>query len=154
MSESLDIGGMVEDALKGDMTIWVEFIDGFEVEIRFVGREKFQKLYEKCVKFDWNPKTHKREDIPDREKFLKLWAEKAVKNWKGLTLGKLANLIPINLDEGVDTKLEVPATVENRVTLLKHNAEFDDFVISIANNYQTFKESLNEIKEDVANLKQ
>lgn len=150
---TVNIGGMVEETLKSDMAVWVEFTEGFKVQIRFVGREKFQKMYEKCVKFDWNPKSHRREEIPDREKFLRAWAEKSIKSWEGLTLGKLAQFIPIKIGKDDNPKSVVPPSPENKLILLKHNAEFDDFVLSFANSYSTFQEAIEEVEAEAENLK-
>jgi len=149
-----DVKSMVEKALESGMTVWVEFTDGFEIEVKFVGREAFQSLYNKCTRFQFNPKTHKREDVPDRDKFYRLWGEKTIKDWRGLTLGKLAKLVPIKPGKEEDLKQDIPCEPENKQTLLKHNGEFDDLILAVASNYEVFQDNVKEMEGELKNLKQ
>jgi len=152
----VDIQALVNKALEKGMTVWAEFdvVEGFEVEVAFVGREEMQKLYNKCTKRQYSRQTRRVEDVTNRDKLLKLWADRAIKSWKGLTLKKLQRLLPIELSSDIDPNSAVECTLENKVALLKHNAEFDDFVLAIATDSEVFMEHRKEAKQQVENLEQ
>jgi len=153
----IDVQTMVETTLQKGRTVWAEFdaVEGFEVEIAFVGREEMTKMFDKCTRLEWNHKTHQREPETDRPKLMKLWSERVLKNWRGLKLKDLVKVVPIEGPKKDDNpEAVVEATPENKAALLTHNAEFDNFVLRIAQNSEVFNEHLQSAKKEVANLKQ
>ncbi len=150
----IDLQKRVEETLEKGMSVVVEFpeVPGFEVEIVFVGRDELTKLYEQCTKKKYSHQSHKLEDEVDRTKLMKLWSERAIKSWKGLTLRKVTKLIPIELSDDDNPDMEIECVEANKLALLKHNADFDQFVLDIATNSDVFMEYKRQIKKEVENL--
>lgn len=150
----IDLQKRVEETLEKGMSVWVEFpgVEGFEIEVVFVGRDELAKIYEACTKKKYSPKTHKFEDIVDSDKLRKMWSEAAIKNWRGLTLGKVTKLIPIELRPEEDANANVECVELNKVALLKHSADFDNFILDVATNPEVFMEFKRQIKKETENL--
>jgi len=83
---------------------------------------------------------------------MRFWAGKAIKNWRGLTLSKVVKLLPIELSKDDNPELEIECVESNKLALLKHNADFDQFVLDVATNSDVFMEYKNQIKREVENL--
>jgi len=150
----VDIQSLVNETLAKGMSVWAVYEDvpGFEIEVAWVGRDEMQKIYAKCTRRRWNRQARRMEDVPDREKLVALWAERAIKDWRGLTLGGLVKLVPIELKAEDDSKAVIECTPENKAALLKHNADFDDFVLAIATDSEVFMEHRKDAKQQTANL--
>ena len=76
----------------------------------------------------------------------------AIKNWKGLTLKGLQKLLPIELAKDDKPGENVECEEQNKIALLKHNLSFDDWVLGVATDPETFMDLRKESKEQVENL--
>jgi hypothetical protein len=155
----VDLLKRVEQTLQNGMTQVVNYtgqafdIVGFEIEVSFIGRDEVGKLYEKFTKKKYSKKTKKLEDVTDRDGLLESWADRVIKNWSGLTLGKVSRLIPIKLTADDDPESVVVCNHDNRIALLKHNADFETFVIDVATDPEPFTEMKKQADKEAENLR-
>ena len=103
----------LKSLLVDSKTTWAEFpgLDGFEVELANLSRKELVNLRKKCTSNKFNRKTRAFEEILDDEKFVKEFAGATVKNWKGLKLSYLEDLILVDL-KGQDLNKEMEYTFE------------------------------------------
>jgi len=150
----MDILKRVEETLERGMSASVEFPDvpGFVVDVAFVGRDEMLKIYGKYTKTKYSRKLKHDEQITRKEPLLREWADRAIKSWVGLTLGGLSTLIPLDLKPGEDPKAVVDPSTDVKVALLKHNADFDRFVMNLATDLTAFEAERKDIKDEVENL--
>ena len=126
----------------------VEFpdIDGFVVDLCYLGRERMVKLRNQSLEYKFNKRTRQREEEVNSEKFLELYSEAVIKGWSGLTIRGLASLIPIDM-AGMTPSEEVPYTAEDALLLLKNSTIFDQFVTDTLNNFDVFERDTREENE-------
>lgn len=122
-------------------TAWVNFpgLSGFEVEVANLSRKELLNLRKTCTYQKFNRKSHTTEDKLDDEKFVKEFTKATVRNWKGLTLDNLQNLILINT-EGKDMDEELPFTSENAEILVNSSSEFDQWLNEVAFDISNFRD--------------
>ncbi len=118
----------------------VEFpdIDGFVVDLCYIGRERMVKIRNQSLEYRFNKRTRQREEEVNNEKFLEAYAEAVIKNWSGLTIRGLSNLIPVDTSS-VDPSEAVPYTAEDALLLLKNSTIFDQFITDSINNFEVFE---------------
>ena len=95
----------LKNLLVDTKTTWVEFpgLEGFEVELANLSRKELVALRKKCTQNKFNRKTRGFEELLDDDKFVKAFTEATVKNWKGLKLAYLEDLLLVDL-KGQDHK--------------------------------------------------
>lgn len=118
----------------------VEFpdIDGFVVDLCYIGRERMVKIRNQSLEYRFNKRTRQREEEVNNEKFLEAYAEAVIKGWSGLTIRGLSNLIPVDMT-GVDPNQEVPYNAEDALLLLRNSTIFDQFITDSINNFEVFE---------------
>lgn len=118
----------------------VEFpdIDGFTVDVCYVGRDRMMKIRNQALVYKFNKRTRQREEEVDNDKFLEAYAEAVIKGWDGLTVKKLGMLIPVDLSK-MDPKEEVPYSAEDALVLLKNSTLFDQFITDTLNDFENFE---------------
>lgn len=124
----------------------VEFpdIDGFVVQLCYVGRDRMMKIRNQALEYKFNKRTRQREEEVNNDKFLELYADAVIKGWRGLNVRGLATLLPIDTN-AMDPKEEVPYSADDALLLLKNSTLFDQFVTDSLNNFEVFER---EAKED------
>lgn len=100
-------------------------LPGFVVSLSFLSRETMQNIRKKATKTSF--KNRQMQEQLDDELFLKLYVEASVKGWKGLTLGYLAELAPVELGDA-DPSTEITFSPEEALDLMKASSAFDGFV--------------------------
>lgn len=118
----------------------VEFpdIDGFTVDVCYIGRDRMMKIRNQSLVYKFNKRTRQREEEVDNDKFLEAYAEAVIKGWSGLTVKKLGNLIPVDLSK-MDPTEEVPYSAEDALVLLKNSTLFDQFITDTLNDFENFE---------------
>ncbi len=92
--------------------VWFEFRD-FEIKVRYMDKSKLNKMLERSKVRRYDRRTHQPlEDVSD-EKLCRNLAQLII-DWRGLTLGKLAEFVPIKID---------PAEADKPVVFSAKNAE-------------------------------
>ena len=89
----------IKNLIAKETTSWVEFpdIDGFEIELVYLNREDLMKIRNRSLTFKFNKRTRQREEEVDNDKFLEAYAEKSIKNWRGLKAKHLPLLFPADI---------------------------------------------------------
>jgi hypothetical protein len=130
----------LKSLLVDSKTTWVEFpgLDGFEVELANLSRKELVNLRKKCTSNKFNRKTRAFEEILDDEKFVKEFAGATVKNWKGLKLSYLEDLILVDL-KGQDLNTEMEYTFDNALVLVENSSEFDNWLNEVVFDLENFR---------------
>lgn len=142
----MDLKNYIEQN-SAELTAWKEF-KGLSVLLKYEDRVAFQRNLERCKKTEW--KRHQKAEAFD-DKRLVAYLATLVKDWQGLTLGKLAGLIAITVSDD-DRDQQIPCTPENTIAMLRHAYDFDNFVMDAVTDLQQFRsEKLGgEIKNSLA----
>ena len=130
----------LKNLLVDTKTTWVEFpgLDGFEVELANLSRKELVALRKKCTNNKFNRKTRGFEELLDDDKFVKAFTEATVKNWKGLKLAYLEDLLLVNLDnQDINQELEYSTT--NSEALVENSSEFDNWLNEVVFDLENFR---------------
>ena len=140
----------IKNLIAKETTSWVEFpdIDGFEVELVYLNREDLMKIRNRSLTFKFNKRTRQREEEIDNDKFLEAYAEKSIKNWKGLKAKHLPLLFPADIS-AMDPDENIEYDEEDALELLKNSTIFDQFITDCMNDYEQF--SKQKAEEDEKN---
>ena len=135
----------LKSLLVDSKTTWVDFpgLDGFEVELANLSRKELVNLRKKCTSNKFNRKTRAFEEILDDEKFVKEFAGATVKNWKGLKLSYLEDLILVDL-KGQDLNTEMEYTFDNALVLVENSSEFDNWLNEVVFDLDNFRSQKSE----------
>ena len=120
-------------------SIWFDFDDSmpdFEVELNYIPRSEMSAMAKGCQKTKMNRSTRQVETSLDEDKFVARFAERAIKNWKGLTSDNIQNLVPVEIDGEAS---DIPFTVDNAVFLIKESSFFDEWVNSKISDVDSFR---------------
>jgi hypothetical protein len=130
----------LKSLLVDSKTTWVEFpgLDGFEVELANLSRKELTNLRKKCTTNKFNRKTRQFEDELNDEKFVEEFTKSTVKNWKGLKLEYLQDLLLVDL-EGQDSKAEMEFSEANAQVLVENSSEFDNWLNEVVFDLENFR---------------
>ena len=130
----------LKSLLVDSKTSWVEFpgLDGFEVELANLSRKELQNIRKNCIQNKFNRKTRQFEESLDDDKFVREFAEKTVKNWKGLKLKYLEDLILVDL-KGQDVESELDFSPDNAFLLVENSSEFDNWLNEVVFDLDNFR---------------
>ena len=121
-------------------------IDGFKVQLCYVGRDRMMKIRNQALVYKFNKRTRQREEEVDNDKFLEAYADAVIKGWSGLTVRGLATLLPIDT-ANADPKELVDYSADDALLLLKNSTIFDQFVTDALNNFEVFERESKEQSE-------
>ena len=130
----------LKSLLVDSKTTWVEFpgLDDFEVELANLSRKELIALRKRCTQNKFNRKTRAFEEILDDDKFLEQFTEATVKNWKGLKLKYLEDLVLVELGNN-DPEKELPYTQDNAIQLVENSNEFDNWLNEVVFDLENFR---------------
>jgi hypothetical protein len=130
----------IKNLLVPSKEIDVEYpgLPGFVVTLCFLSRETLQSIRKKSTKTTFKNRQTV-EEVND-ELFLKLYVEASIKNWKGLKLSYLAELIPVELG-GQDPSNELPFSSDEALALMKASSNFDSFISEQVTDLGNFSKS-------------
>ena len=126
--------------LTPSKTVTVDYptLSGFSVDLCYLAREELIKLRSRCVSQKLNRKTRAFEETLDDEKFVKEFSESTIKNWKGLKLSYLEDLILVDL-KGQNLENEMEHTLENALVLVENSSEFDNWLNEVVFDLENFR---------------
>ena len=130
----------LKSLLVDTKTTWVEFpgLSDFEVELANLSRKELVALRKKCTNNKFNRKTRGFEETLDDDKFVKEFTAATVKNWKGLKLIYLEDLLLVNLDnQDINQELEYSTT--NSEALVENSSEFDNWLNEVVFDLENFR---------------
>ena len=130
----------LKSLLVDSKTTWVEFpgLDGFEVELANLSRKELVNLRKRCTTNKFNRKTRMFEDSLDETKFVDEFTKATVKNWKGLQLGYLEDLVLVDL-ANQDKEAELPFSETNAEHLVENSSEFDNWLNDVVFDLENFR---------------
>ena len=130
----------LKSLLVDSKTTWVEFpgLEGFEVELANLSRKELGNLRKKCTTNKFNRKTRMFEDSLDENKFVDEFTKATVKNWKGLQLGYLEDLVLVDL-ANQDKEAELPFSETNAEHLVENSSEFDNWLNDVVFDLDNFR---------------
>ena len=140
----------LKSLLVDSKTTWVEFpgLEGFEVELANLSRKELMNLRKRCTVNKFNRKTRQFEDELNDDKFVVEFTKATVKNWKGLKLGYLEDLLLVDLKNN-NPEDEMQYSDENAQQLVENSSEFDNWLNEVVFDLENFrsKEQTKDTKE-------
>lgn len=132
---------LVKNLMVTEKVTEIEFpdIDGFKVNVCYIGRDRLIKIRNGALVYKFNKRTRQREEEVDNDKFLEAYADAVIKGWSGLTVKGLSHLIPVDMTK-MDPKQEIPYSAEDALDLLKNSAIFDTFITDTLNDFDNFEQ--------------
>ena len=96
----------IKNKIVKESSTWVEFpdIDGFEISLQYLTRDDLMKIRNASLTYKFNKRTRQREEEIDNEKFLESYAQKAIRDWKGLKMKHLPILLPVDISGMIQMK--------------------------------------------------
>jgi hypothetical protein len=130
----------LKSLLVDSKTAWVEFpgLEGFEVELANLSRKELINLRKKCTINKFDRKTRIFNEELDESKFLNEFSSAVIKNWKGLKLGYLEDLILVDI-KGQNPDTEMDYSQENAVVLVENSSEFDNWLNEVVFDLENFR---------------
>ena len=130
----------LEDLMVDTKTAWIEFpgCDGFEVEVANLSRKELLNLRKRCIKTKFDRKTHQAVEELDEDKFVHEFTKATVKNWKGLKLKYLEELILVDLGEN-DAEAELAFDLDNAESLVQNSTDFDNWINEVVFDLANFR---------------
>lgn len=123
---ALSIGSLVATT----KTVQIDFpgIPDFTVSLSYISRDEMAKIRKKATTVKFRPGSREQTEELNSDLFLKLYVAAAVKDWKGLTVRKLSQLMVLNDVPAAQLDTEVEYSEENALELIKNSKDFDIFV--------------------------
>ena len=139
---------LIKNLMVTNKVTEVEFpdIDGFKVNICYLGRDRLMKIRNGALVYKFNKRTRQREEEVDNDKFLEAYTEAVIKGWSGLTVRGLSNLLPVDVSK-MDPKQAIPYSAEDALDLIKSSTIFDQFISDTLNNFETFENEAKDVAE-------
>ena len=130
----------LEELMVDTKSAWIEFpgCEGFEVEVANLSRKELVAVRKRCIKTKYDRRTHLAEEELDEEKFVAEFTRATVKNWKGLKLKYLEDLILVDLKEH-DPETELAFTIGDAEMLVQNSTEFDNWINEVGFDLANFR---------------
>ena len=132
----MDLNSLIIDT----KTAWIEYpgLDGFKVEVSALARKELMALRKRCTSTKIDRKTRAAVEELDEEKYVKEFTRAAVKNWKGLKLKYLEELMLVDLS-GKDLEAELDFSEANADSLVNNSVEFDGWLTEAVLELDNFR---------------
>lgn len=119
---------------------WVSYpgMDGFEVEVTNLGRERLVALRKSCVETKFDRKSRIPLEELNEKKFIREFTGATVKNWKGLKFEYLEQLMLVDISE-LNPEDELPFTVDDAALLVANSADFDTWLNEVVFDLDNFR---------------
>ena len=146
---------------------------GFHVTIAFGSRFILNQIRQLAAEPYTDRRTRTREEKLNDEKLQLGYAERIVKDWRGLTVGKLENFIPGTVDEAIEQyeeaakensdikvpsveeikAIEVEYSVETAAQILGNSIDFMNWIVDVAGEAKNYAKVGTQKEKDYKNLK-
>lgn len=119
---------------------WVEYpgLRGFEVEIANLSRPEMIALRKRCIETIFDRKTRAPIEKLNEEKFVAEFTKASVKNWRGLKVKYLEELLLVNIDDQ-DPDADVEFSLDNAEALVSNSGDFDQWLNENVFDLQNFR---------------
>tara|TARA_R100000329_G_scaffold17380_1_gene17537 strand:- start:4953 stop:5402 length:450 start_codon:yes stop_codon:yes gene_type:complete len=130
----------LKSLLVDSKTAWVDFpgMEGFEVELANLSRKELVALRKRCTTNKFDRKLRVFNEELDENKFLVEFSEAVVKNWKGLKLKYLEEMILVDISQQ-DPEVEMPFSQDNAKLLVENSQEFDNWLNEVVFDLENFR---------------
>jgi len=130
----------LKSLLVDSKTAWIEFpgLEGFELELANLSRKELGNLRKRCTTNKFDRKLRIFNEELDETKFVKEFTQAVIKNWKGLKLKYLEDLILVDLGSQ-DREGVMPFSQENAEVLVENSQEFDNWLNEVVFDLQNFR---------------
>ena len=130
----------LKSLLVDSKTAWVDFpgMEGFEVELANLSRKELVALRKRCTTNKFDRKLRVFNEELDESKFLVEFTDAVVKNWKGLKLNYLEDMILVDITNQ-DPEVEMPFTQDNAKLLVENSQEFDNWLNEVVFDLENFR---------------
>lgn len=83
--------------IGSDPEEWIEIdqIPGLDMQVRYLAPETIRGLRKRCTTKRRNKNTRQMEDYVDEDKLAKLMVKHVVRDWRGMTVERLEQLVPL-----------------------------------------------------------
>ena len=132
----------LKSMLLPEKTVTFDFpgCDGFKVDLTYLSKESNQDIVKKCTRTEFDPRTRQPIEKFDDDLFLKVYVKSIVKNWEGLKLKYLKELVLLSVPvDQEDDELEY--SDDNALDLMKNSVVFDNWVSGIISDLGKFSTS-------------
>lgn len=132
----------LKDVKVNTKTVEVPFpgLEGFSVTISAVSREMSRKIRKDSEDTKIDPKLRMPVTELNEEKFVKRFAQEAIKGWKGLKYKYLPELLLVDLSGVEDLEEELEYSLDDSIELLKHSQSFDNWINEEVFNIERFRD--------------
>ena len=130
----------LKSLLVDSKTAWVDFpgLDGFKLELANLSRKELMNLRKRSTSNKFDRKLRIFNEELDEQKFIKEFSQAVVKNWKGLKLKYLEDLILVDL-KGQNHEDVMPYSQDNAEVLIENSQEFDNWLNEVVFDLQNFR---------------
>lgn len=130
----------LQDLMVDTKTAWIEFpgCPGFEVKVANLSRKELIALRKRCVATKFDRKTRQPEEILNEEKFIREFSEATIKDWKGLKLKYLEDLLLVDLASN-DPNTTLPYDADQAEILVQNSTEFDTWINEVVFDLANFR---------------
>lgn len=130
----------LSELLTSSKTASVEFpgFPDFIVELTYLSRDEMLKLRKKAVSMKINRRTRQPEEELNEEIFLKEYIKAVIKNWSGLKMSYLSQLLPIDDNKVIDQNAELPFSLDNAELLMQNSGDFDTWITETVGDLANF----------------
>ena len=130
----------LQDLMVDTKAAWIEFpgCAGFEVKVANLARKELVALRKRCVHTKFDRKTRQPEEVLDEEKFIREFSKATIKDWKGLKLKYLEDLLLVDL-KGQDSDTDLPYDEDQAEILISNSTEFDTWVNEVVFDLANFR---------------
>ena len=130
----------LKDLMVDTKSAWIDFpgCPGFQVEVCNLSRKELVNLRKRCIAQKFDRKTRQMVEELDEEKFVKEFSNATIKNWRGLKLKYLEDLILVDLSNQ-DTELELDYDSEQAEVLIQNSTEVDNWINEVVFDLANFR---------------
>lgn len=130
----------LQDLMVDTKTAWIEFpgCPGFEVKVANLSRKELIALRKRCVQTKFDRKTRQPEEILNEEKFIREFSEATIKDWKGLKLKYLEDLLLVDLKSN-DPNTTLSYDADQAEILVQNSTEFDTWINEVVFDLANFR---------------
>ncbi len=130
----------LSELLTPSKTASIEFsgFPDFVIELTYLSRDEMLKLRKKAVSMKINRRTRQPEEELNEEIFLKEYIKAVIKNWSGLKMRYLSQLLPIDDSKVTNQDAELPFSLDNAELLMQNSSDFDTWITETVGDLANF----------------
>lgn len=126
---------MLRNKKQIQKTVWAEFKDGFEVELRYAPRALWVDIAQRSTTRAWDAKAMTETESRDNAKWRANTVEAVVVGWRGLSAAVVKSLVVVD-----DYDVEYPYAPEECVWLMEQSMEFENWLVTVASQAALYQE--------------